>query len=345
MPISVTQFWAELDKLGEQAVRLKVAKGVYGARKLKLVKEWLRRQNTPGEATPGQGAKGVSPMGKSLWSLDGWRTITALVLFVFAAIALFMRMGQTDFGYQILGRDPPNRTQSTQSSTPLGDHVASQPVDQQTTPAAPTLDANAGELPAPTVQAAGEETPEARRLAQEVASLQRELDATRAQLADKARSSLDPQSELGGLVRQLEADNTAARNNAATGLFVIHDVRAAQALMDYYWKSPGEAIQINGHYSYIQFAWDLDKQLASDFAVKMLASSLMDATSEAFRFIGNVGDRERRDFDVWFTAKLEDVALRNSDTLARTRAKSLLERRTQLRQRMDKEGRKFEEGP
>ena len=36
--------WAKLDALGEDEVRLRVAKGVYGKSKLALVEEWLRRQ-------------------------------------------------------------------------------------------------------------------------------------------------------------------------------------------------------------------------------------------------------------------------------------------------------------
>ena len=45
------QLWRKLDALGEDAVRLKVAQGVYGERKLALVTEWLRRRDEASSLT------------------------------------------------------------------------------------------------------------------------------------------------------------------------------------------------------------------------------------------------------------------------------------------------------
>jgi len=363
MLFNSNEFRAELERLGEQSVRQKLGRGEFNKPETRLAREWLRQKNpTPAPATTPQSAPAVRvplagrPVEVASTAASGandrseprhwtWVGRLAALVGVIGGVAVIvggvMRLGQTQFGYEILGRDPP-RTQIPQSSTLSADLA-----DSSSTSDAPASEStsapSAAELPPPTVRAAGEQTEEAQRLAQQVAILQRDLELARGQLADVTRSSLDPQSELGALVRQLGADNRDARQNAATGLFVIRDTRSAQALMDYYWRDPREAVGINGYYSYMQFVWDLDKQLASDFAVKMLASDVPDSTSEAFRFIGNIGDRETRDFDVWFTSKLEDVALRHADALSRTRAKALIERRTQLRQRMDDDGRRFEE--
>lgn len=44
--------WAKLDTLGEDQVRLRVAKGIYGKSKLPLVSEWLRRREALKASAP-----------------------------------------------------------------------------------------------------------------------------------------------------------------------------------------------------------------------------------------------------------------------------------------------------
>lgn len=44
--------WAKLDTLGEDEVRLRVAKGIYGESKLPLVNEWLRRREAGKASAP-----------------------------------------------------------------------------------------------------------------------------------------------------------------------------------------------------------------------------------------------------------------------------------------------------
>lgn len=162
-------------------------------------------------------------------------------------------------------------------------------------------------------------------LSAQIEALEQEKKVLVSRMADLSRDALDPASELGGLVRQLESDNLDARLAAAEGLFALNDARAVQPLIDYYSRDRREATEGILATRYMQYARNLKPEVGVDFIVRVLESD--DSLHAAFAFDVLEGAVMGNDFDVLFAPRLEDIALRSDDALVRTRAKVLIRNR------------------
>jgi hypothetical protein len=178
---------------------------------------------------------------------------------------------------------------------------------------------------------------EVAELATRIESLEQQKNALVAQMAELSRDALDPRSELGVLVRQLESDDQPERLSAATGLFAIRDQRTVQPLMDYYRKYPEEAWRAAIIDSYMRRAlWD--RRIGIDFVMSILQSDDAGDAEDAFDLLVEEASGEfyykADDFDELIRPALESLALRSDDALVRTRAKVLLEKREEWVDRM-----------
>lgn len=162
-------------------------------------------------------------------------------------------------------------------------------------------------------------------LSAQIEALEQEKKVLVSRMTDLSRDALDPSSELGGLVRQLESDSQDARLDAVTGLLTLNDARAVQPLIDYYWRDPTEATRRILATRYMYYSKNLKPEVGADFIIRILQSDQPQHAEFAFSVIG---DHVLEDeFDTLFAPRLEDVALRSDDTLVRTRAKVLLRNR------------------
>jgi hypothetical protein len=124
MALNVTQFEAELENLGVDEVRMKLAQGVYNRQKTRVAEAWLKQKESAGSAESAPSVPSEHPY----WRAAGR---AAVVITIFGAvIGGSMRLGQSDFGYQILGRNPPNNSPvpSTLTDPPLNSEQAAAPV-------------------------------------------------------------------------------------------------------------------------------------------------------------------------------------------------------------------------
>lgn len=95
------KFWAELDQLGPEKVRINLAQGVYTKRKAPLVKKWLLRQQATA-ATPADHSTKDAPE-HPYWKWIG--RIAAVVTVVGVIFGLGVKFGQTRLGQQWTGVD------------------------------------------------------------------------------------------------------------------------------------------------------------------------------------------------------------------------------------------------
>jgi hypothetical protein len=157
--------------------------------------------------------------------------------------------------------------------------------------------------------------------------VEQEKNALVSQIADLSRGALDPSSELGVLVRQLESGDSGERIAAATGLFAINDPRTVQPLVDYYWKHRDEASKVAHSYEFMQRAFS-DRHTGSDFAIRILELDDENDAEWAFKALSEQTNYE--DFDQVFRPSVESIALRSKDALVRTRAKVVLQIRDEV---------------
>jgi len=170
------------------------------------------------------------------------------------------------------------------------------------------------------------ETGAAEVLSARIATLEHEKQSLVSQLAEISRGALSPDSELGGLIQQLQSNEPARRIAAATGLFELRDARAVDELIGYFWRDPAEATRAANAADYMRFVWQKDRGKGIDFVLSVLQANNELHSRWAYEHLSEViWDKGVEDGNDALVSALENVALRSQDPLARTRAKLLLQ--------------------
>lgn len=161
-------------------------------------------------------------------------------------------------------------------------------------------------------------------MAKKISDLERERKALIGQLVTQSVEALDPSSELADLIAQLQYDSDAQRKEAVTGLFNLADSRALPSLMIYFDTQREEAISVMGLFEWYDLFWLLDFEAGLSFALSELESVDARRSGRAFeelqqQFVENSDD----DFS-GASQHLERIALTNTSSLVRTRAKILI---------------------
>jgi hypothetical protein len=162
-------------------------------------------------------------------------------------------------------------------------------------------------------------------LAAQIASLEKEKQALVTRLGELSRDALSPDSEVGGLLQQLESSDASAQYDAAIGLLELRDPRAALPLANYYWRNPDEATRTTPPQRYLGGILSMDADAGISFALRMLQEDMPYRREVAAEFLGRLVTSDAKKIDADKVAsQLQDVALRSKDALVRTRAKLLL---------------------
>lgn len=181
--------------------------------------------------------------------------------------------------------------------------------------------------------------PSAANLSERIAALEAEKQSLVTQLADISRGALSPDSELGGLINQLESDDPVMRRAAADGLFEMGDRRAISAIADYYWRDREEATRSILASKYFAFIWAGDAAFGTNFAIRVLEADNPQHSAWVYEFLRDKVTEgvtyENRGTNSELTTALESVALRSKDILVRTRAKLVLQRHAEWQKYLD----------
>ena len=176
--------------------------------------------------------------------------------------------------------------------------------------------------------------PELRELAERVESLEAERSQLLSELVSRTESSLDPASELGGLLRQLDSAEEDSQQQALAGLFDLRDPRSFLALVSYFGRDPDRATDRFSIIEWLDLLWRHDPQSGMEFAISMLESDEARHSYWAYRKLQS----DLNDLALLEGARqpLEQVALQSESALARTRAKLLLEALPRWRAEIEK---------
>jgi hypothetical protein len=164
-------------------------------------------------------------------------------------------------------------------------------------------------------------------LSTRIAKLEEEKQVLVARLGELSRDALAPDSELGGLLQQLESSDASARYDAAVGLLELRDPRGALPLAKYYWRDPNAATRgATTPVQYLNAIFAMNSDAGIDFVFRMLQEDEPHRKELAANFLGGMltDNSEKADVVEKVVSRLQDVALRSNDALVRTRAKLLL---------------------
>lgn len=179
-------------------------------------------------------------------------------------------------------------------------------------------------------------------LSAKLAKLEQEKAKLVKELADVARDSLSPGSELGALLQQIESNDPATRQAAAQGLFELGDSRAVRPLTQYYFLHKNEADDVESLIEYLSFAWKNDRAIGIDFALKNMEEGERYESEWAYNqlrgaiFEYSSEKNSNSDEHKNLVTSLENVALRSKSALVRTRAKILLKEDSELKNQLQK---------
>lgn len=179
-------------------------------------------------------------------------------------------------------------------------------------------------LPQVTLEAS-KDTKSTQELASRITELEDERDQLIQQFSQKAIDSLDPNSELPVLLKQLSSDRLESRQEAINGLFLLKDYRSYAPLVKYFIENTEEATRSHRNYSiwdWYRLFFELNPQSTLELLVNTLDVQDDHMSYVAYeRLIDYVTSVELID-----TCKplLESLALRSTNSSARTRAKVML---------------------
>lgn len=167
--------------------------------------------------------------------------------------------------------------------------------------------------------------PEIYKLASRIESLEVEKRNLIEELSNKSVSSLDPRSELSGLILLLNSENSEERGKAIDSLFKIRDQVSFEPLVKYFLNYPNE---ITSGYNpnigaWYEFFIDTNEPSGIEFVVQQFENSYRFHSYVAYSIL----EREIKTVPRIEMAipHLKDVALRSNNTFARSYAKILLE--------------------
>ncbi|MEW5734561.1 MAG: hypothetical protein AB1921_06885 [Thermodesulfobacteriota bacterium] len=185
--------------------------------------------------------------------------------------------------------------------------------------------------------------PKAQEIAKEIGELESKRDQLLSQLASLATVSLDPRSELSGLLAQLESNDQEVRSKAIDGLMELKDPLSFPALVDFLMKHPDESISrrnppINKWFSTLIAA---DSQKGVEFVVSQIESDQPGWADVALTTIRYELDRSEL-IDAAIPS-LESVALRHPSPTTRTKAKILIQHLKEKKKQHEEREKRYEE--
>ena len=179
-------------------------------------------------------------------------------------------------------------------------------------------------LPAHAV-AAGLNDSNIESLVTKIEELEKQKEQLLLEVSTKAASSLDPRSELSTLLAQLESDDEAVRAKAIDGLFTLRDPLSFLPLVKYLENRPDEAT--GGRNPYIGKWFSLFIEAGGIAGVEFVAAQLENPqgiwSESSFSTLNYELDTVQLIEDA--IPVLENIALRSSSSLARTKAKVLIQ--------------------
>ena len=185
--------------------------------------------------------------------------------------------------------------------------------------------AEVAQLPLPTIETpTGRLDPELRTLRVRIDDLEKEREALVEELVTKSTDTLDPGSELAGLISQVNSDSSRLRMAGAEGLFLLNDPRAVPTLVGYLNAHRKEAINVRHMFEWYDMLWETDPQAAIVVGLNNFVSSepadAERAYEELYRHIWSNRPSASS------LSRIETIALTSENSLIRTRAKLLLQR-------------------
>lgn len=191
----------------------------------------------------------------------------------------------------------------------------------------------AQKLPQVTLDAT-EDAQSTQELADRISELEKERGQLTQQLSQKAINSLDPESELPVLLKQLSSKKAEVRQGAITGLFVLKDPRSFSPLVAHFTQNSEEATNQN---TTSIWAWyDLLFELNQQSTIELLVNT-MDTQNEYKSYVAYKTLNEHiTSIELIDTCKpyLESLALRSTNSSARARAKVLLSKLSEKREEL-----------
>lgn len=162
-------------------------------------------------------------------------------------------------------------------------------------------------------------------LAQRINDLEKERRVLLQDLVRQSKGALEPSTELAALVGQLSSPDLALRRQAVLGLFDLRDKQSVPSLLAYQREQPQEATDAPNPSigEWLSLLWELDPAAAAEFSVLQLESEDKYAARWAYDYLRD--STLSREAMQRLQLPVKALALRSQSTLARTRAKLLLE--------------------
>ena len=176
------------------------------------------------------------------------------------------------------------------------------------------------QLPLPDISS----KPELKALAKRIATLEKERGVLVQELVLRSNRTLEPGSELAGLILQISSNSSRQRMNAAEGLFLLNDSMAIPTLVAYLNSNRAEALNVRFMFEWYEMLLRNDPEAAIVVGINELTSGVPEMAEGAFKVLrkhiwSNIPSIESRQ-------RIESIALTSNDALARTRAKILIQR-------------------
>lgn len=199
-------------------------------------------------------------------------------------------------------------------------------------------------LPQVTLDAT-EDAQSMQKLADRISELEKERVQLTQQLSQKAINSLDPESELPILLKQLKSENAEVRKEAITGLFVLKNPISFAPLVAFFKENVEEATK--GYNPSIgkwyDFFFELDPHATLELIVEALDSQDEWQSYIVYSWIENfVEDVELVELLDVCRPFLVSLALRSPNSSVRTRAKVMLEKLSERRAELFANGKEKE---
>lgn len=170
------------------------------------------------------------------------------------------------------------------------------------------------------------DSPEISELASRIEKLEIEKQNLIVELSKKSVSSLDPRSELSGLINQLESNEKEIRGKAVNSLFELKDLVSFEPLIRYFQKYPDETTE--GHNPSIRQWYDFfintNESAGIEFVIGQLENDYRIYSGVAFSTLDWNLDNVNRIEEA--KPHLKDMALRSNNNSARAYAKILLKK-------------------
>jgi len=165
-------------------------------------------------------------------------------------------------------------------------------------------------------------------LKNKILAIEKERNDLLNELIKNSYNKLDPKSELAILIKELQSDSKEIRKNGVKGLFVLKDPKSINALIDFYFKNLEEAKNFESEFKWIWLIKNMNLEAGLDFAIEIMKNNDDYVSYWGYRFLSE-DIREKQTMEI-IIKKLNPIALNNSNSLVRTRAKQLISNYTEI---------------